>query len=117
MQAEFLSDHDVRVATTVTAALDALDADPFDAVLVDYDLDDGKGDTFVRRLRDRGNRTPLIAISARDEGNQRILVAGADAACPKAKLRHIGKVLASLRPSPSADLDVAHLGRTRRPPP
>ena len=103
VRTEFLCDHDVHIAGTVAEALDTLDAARFDAVLVDYDLDDAKGDAFIRGARDRGHRTPLIAISAREEGNERMLAAGANATCPKGKFRHIGKVLGSLQPLPSAD--------------
>jgi len=110
VQAEFLCDHDVRIATSVAEALDALNAEAFDAVLVDYDLDDGKGDAFVRGVRARGDRTPLIAVSARDEGNERMLAAGADATCAKAKFRHIGKVLGSLLPSRPAILEESRPG-------
>lgn len=110
VQAEFLCSHDVRVATTIAEALDALGAHPFDAVLVDYDLDDGKGDAFVRGMRSRGHRTPLIAVSARDEGNERMLAAGADASCSKAKFRHIGKVLERLLPSRAASLEAREPG-------
>lgn len=103
VRTEFLRNHDVHIVGTVAEALSTLDADRFDAALVDYDLDDGKGEAFIRGARDRGHRTPFIAISARDEGNERMLAAGANASCPKAKFRHIGKVLGNLVPLPSAD--------------
>jgi PleD family two-component response regulator len=53
----FLAEHSVEVVPTVSAALAAVGAREYDAALVDYDLDDGKGDEFVARLRESGSRT------------------------------------------------------------
>jgi DNA-binding response OmpR family regulator len=47
---EFLSRHAVTVVPSIAAARQARVAASFDVVLVDYDLDDGKGDEFVREL-------------------------------------------------------------------
>ena len=44
----FLRDDEVVVVPTVTAAKECFHGSWFDVVLVDYDLDDGKGDEFVR---------------------------------------------------------------------
>lgn len=46
--AQFLAGHDVIVAPSLAAARAA--KGPFDVVLIDYDLDDGKGDVLVREL-------------------------------------------------------------------
>jgi DNA-binding response OmpR family regulator len=80
----FLSDCDVTVCGSVDAATRLASAEQYDAILVDYDLDDGKGDEVVRRLRGGGSRARIIAISARDEGNEALLRAGANAVCRKA---------------------------------
>lgn len=110
VQAEFLRGHEVCVVATIAEALDALGTTSFDAVLVDYDLADGKGDAFVRNMRERGHRTPLVAVSAKDEGNERLLAAGADAICSKSRFRHIGKVLERLSPSPTESRDALDPG-------
>jgi DNA-binding response OmpR family regulator len=70
--AAFLGDHEVRVVATVEAATAALQNEVFELALVDYDLDDGKGTAFVNSARGAGYRLPLVAVSARDEGNARL---------------------------------------------
>jgi hypothetical protein len=47
---QFLSHHTVAVAPSLSAARKALDTGNFDLLLVDYDLDDGKGDALVKEL-------------------------------------------------------------------
>ena len=48
----------------------------FDLLLVDYDLDDGKGDVLVKELLASGNTTPIIAVSSHDEGNATLRPSG-----------------------------------------
>jgi hypothetical protein len=67
----------------------------FDAVLVDYDLDDGKGDQFIRAIRGAGFNAPIVAVSARDEGNLAMADAGADAICPKKGFAKIEQAIQS----------------------
>lgn len=62
---------------------------PFDVVLVDYDLDDGKGDDLVRELMSRVTRPEIIGISARPEGNAALRAAGADAVCSKLRFSEV----------------------------
>lgn len=88
---QFLSTHDVTVVPSVAAGLTAVDTGRFEVVLVDYDLDDGKGDQLVRAIRGAALDVPIVAVSARDEGNLAMVAAGADAACSKrgfAKIEH-----------------------------
>jgi len=92
----FLSEHCVVVVPSVLQALDALGTSHFDVALVDYDLDDSKGDVFVRRVRDSGSRLPIVAASARDEGNDALLAAGANTVCHKGKFRGIAGVVSEL---------------------
>ncbi len=92
----FLDAHSVTVIPTVMEALDMFRAGSFDAVLVDYDLDDFKGDAFVRRLRSAGISVPIVGVSARDTGNTKLLDAGADAVCHKAEFASILDVLSSV---------------------
>ena len=57
-----------------------LQAEPFDALLVDWQLPDGSGLDWLRARRARGDTTPALMLSARDRLQQRIegLDGGAD---------------------------------------
>jgi DNA-binding response OmpR family regulator len=88
----FLSEHDVTVVTSCAAAREVLSGGSFDAVLVDYDLDDAKGDTLVRWIASQA-APPVVAISAHDPGNEALTRAGAAVACSKAHFDQIGGVL------------------------
>lgn len=92
--AQFLSDHDVVIVESIAAARATLiSAPPFDAVLVDYDLPDGKGVRVVEALRGRRFPGLIVAVSAKDDGNAALRAAGAHATCKKAELHHISAVL------------------------
>lgn len=54
--------------------------EPYDAYLVDWQLPDGSGVEWVRGLRARGDRTPVLVLTARDRLGDRIqgLDSGAD---------------------------------------
>ncbi|APR78871.1 Hypothetical protein A7982_04218 [Minicystis rosea] len=69
--------------------MEAVATGQFDAALVDYDLDDGKGDQLIRSIRVAGFNAPIVAVSARDEGNLAMTDAGADAVCPKQSFARI----------------------------
>lgn len=58
----------------------AMADEPFDALLVDWQLPDGSGLDWLRGRRQRGDRTPALMLTARDRVSQRIegLDAGAD---------------------------------------
>src|SRR5689334_15146552 len=56
---QFLSRHEVTIAPSLAAARAEWARSTFDAMLVDFDLDDGKGDAFVRELRG-GFRGPIV---------------------------------------------------------
>jgi two-component system, OmpR family, response regulator len=62
------------------AASDAMAGAGFDLVLLDLMLPDGRGIPFLRRLRTRGDVTPVIILTALDQISDRIdgLNAGAD---------------------------------------
>ncbi len=94
---EFLFEHDVVVAPSLIEAKTRFSELEFDLFMSDYDLDDGKGDEFVRYLRAAGNSNPVIAISSHEKGNKAILEAGADAICSKMSFRNINEVIASLQ--------------------
>jgi DNA-binding response OmpR family regulator len=62
------------------SAAAALQSSPFDLVLLDLGLPERDGLTVLRELRQHGNATPVIILTARDELQDRIagLDAGAD---------------------------------------
>jgi len=95
---QFLVEHHVHIVPSVRAAIAAITRHRFDVALVDYDLVDGKGDELVRWARSAAKHLALVAISARDEGNAALLVAGAHAACSKFQFDRIQRVLHRVRP-------------------
>lgn len=93
---QFLADHVVVVAPSLAAARTALAGSKFAVVLVDYDLDDGKGDELVRELHQLSDRPLVVATSSHDAGNRLLVEAGAQAVCSKMKFSQIGAVLRQL---------------------
>lgn len=93
---EFLSRHTVTVVPSIAAARQARGAGSFDVVLIDYDLDDGKGEAFVRELRADGDRIVIVGVSSHDEGNAALRRAGASAICSKMQFDQIESVLMNL---------------------
>jgi two-component system, OmpR family, response regulator len=66
-------------------ALAAASATPFDGIVLDIMLPGRDGLSVLRQLRERGNATPVLLLSARGELNERVegLDAGADDYLPK----------------------------------
>ena len=66
-------------------ALAAAKATPFDGLILDIMLPGRDGLSVLRQLRESGNRTPVLLLSARGEVNERVegLNAGADDYLPK----------------------------------
>ncbi|MCZ8251637.1 MAG: response regulator transcription factor [Hylemonella sp.] len=62
------------------AGVDALRGEPFDALLVDWQLPDGSGLQWLRQRRASGDATPALVLTARDRLHERIegLDSGAD---------------------------------------
>lgn len=85
------------------APLRGLADEPYDALLVDWQLPDGSGLDWLRARRSRGDTTPALMLTARDRLAQRIegLDAGADDYLVKpfapeelaARLRAVGRRL------------------------
>ena len=96
---QFLASHRVTVVPSLSAARGALASGSFDLVLSDYDLDDGKGDEFVRECRTAHPRMPIIAVSAHEPGNAALARAGASAICGKMEFDRIPEVIKSLSPA------------------
>ena len=90
---QFLAAHAVTVAASLAEARRALAEGAFDAVLLDYDLPDGKGTDLVADLRRLPTPIPILATSSHDDGNRALLAAGADAACLKGRFAEVEAVL------------------------
>ncbi len=65
----------------------------FDVILIDYDLDDGKGDTLIKKIRQNNLPLKIIGVSAHDYGNTELSQAGADSICSKMNFRYINEVI------------------------
>jgi len=96
---KFLADHEVSTVSSISDAWAAITTGGFDIILVDYDLDDGKGDELVRRIRTHGLPVRIVGVSSREDGNAAIQQAGADAICSKMEFSDIGSVLRRLVPA------------------
>ena len=72
--------HAVDIADTLDTASAAGRAASYALVLLDLQLPDGEGLELLRDMRDRGDNTPVLIVTARDRITQRIegLKAGAD---------------------------------------
>lgn len=90
---QFLSAHRVTVVPSLAAARSSLASGGFDLVLSDYDLDDGKGEEFVRECRATHPSLPIIAVSSHEAGNAALVAAGASAICGKMEFDGIQKVI------------------------
>jgi two-component system, OmpR family, response regulator MprA len=75
-----LDGYDVDLAGDGRAALDSLAGYAADAVVLDIAMPNVDGLEVCRRLRESGNRTPILMLTARDAINDRVagLDAGAD---------------------------------------
>ena len=93
---QFLAAHRVMVVPSLAAARTSLASGAYDLVLSDYDLDDGKGEEFVRECRAALPRLPIIAVSSHEAGNAALLRAGASAVCSKMEFHHIEQVIGGL---------------------
>jgi RimJ/RimL family protein N-acetyltransferase len=96
---QFLSDHTVRVSPNLVSAREALASEKYDVLLIDYDLDDGKGDELVNACRVSHPELRIIAVSAHEAGNAALLSAGAHAVCSKMDFDKIQTVIGSPAPT------------------
>jgi DNA-binding NarL/FixJ family response regulator len=93
---QFLAAHAVTIVPSLAAAHAALAAADFAVVLVDFDLDDGKGAELVCALANAEQRPFVVAVSAHETGNQALVEAGADAVCSKSEFQRIAGVIEGL---------------------
>jgi len=79
-QALLEADHEVRVVGSGERAIDALDDDAYDLVLLDVMLPRLDGFATCRRMRERGETMGILMLTARDDVEDRVrgLDAGAD---------------------------------------
>jgi two-component system copper resistance phosphate regulon response regulator CusR len=72
--------HAVDIAPTLADARTKVALESYDAVVLDLGLPDGSGLTLARELRGRGDRVPILVLTARDGVSDRVagLDAGAD---------------------------------------
>lgn len=96
VRARFLAAHDVKIVASLAAARIELDSTNWEVLLLDYDLDDGKGEQLVQELQSRSKRPLIVAVSAYDHNNEAMRAAGADATCGKLQFSQIEQVLHSL---------------------
>lgn len=76
---------DVETAANSRDAMVSLESAPFDLVVLDWMLPDGDGVEVLRRVRERGVRTPVLMLTARGSVHDRVagLNSGADDYLPK----------------------------------
>jgi len=89
----FLTSHAATVVGDIADARRLMVERVFDIVLLDYDLDDGKGDELLPDIDRLDPRPPVIATSSHDRGNAAWMAAGADAVCAKTNFTGIDAVL------------------------
>lgn len=80
---QFMSQHNVTIVPTTVEAWEQLMSHSFDVALIDYDLDNGKGDELIHRIRTEASPIYIISVSAHQNGNKANIQAGANACCPK----------------------------------
>lgn len=85
-------------ADGVLAAIDRLAGGGFDCVVLDYNLPDGNGLTFLRGLRTAGLEVPVVMLTGQEDAGvaRDLILAGAAAYILKARLS-ADLLLASLR--------------------
>lgn len=93
---QFLTSHEVKIVLSLQRAREELASQNYDLLLVDYDLDDGKGDQLIREVSSTNPDTKIIAVSSHEEGNAALTKAGAWAVCNKMNFDRISDVIASL---------------------
>lgn len=92
---QFMPSDEVVISPSLADARNKLVGAKFEAILVDYDLQDGKGDELVRELRQSGDSTLIIGVSSHEAGNEALSHAGANNICKKAEFAKIQERLHS----------------------
>ncbi len=63
---------EVDIAASLADALEAIAAGSYAAILLDHGLPDGDGGAVLRRLRERGDPTPVLVLTARGTVQDRV---------------------------------------------
>jgi len=93
----FLADHQVKVVPSMQSALVELkSSNRYDLALIDYDLDDCKGDEIAMKIKKLYPSIKIIATSSHAKGNNLIFNTGADAICGKMDFNNIQSVINSV---------------------
>ncbi len=121
MEAALTGQHYLVDATSDgQAGWDLAESFSYDLVLLDWQIPKIDGLTFCRRLRNQGNRTPILLMTAYDSGAQRVtgLDAGADdyLVKPFAIEELLARVRALLRRGNDVQLPVVEWGVLRLEP-
>lgn len=93
---QFLAEHEVTITGTLAGARALLADTQFEVVLLDYDLDDGKGDVLLPELKALNPPPWVVAASSHAAGNEALQRAGADVVCSKTDFARIQVVLTNL---------------------
>ena len=96
---QFLAEHEVTVVGTLAGARELLAYTRFDVVLLDYYLDDGKGDALLPELLALVPRPRIVSVSSHSFRNETLKRAGADAMCRKTEFAQIASVIDSTLPA------------------
>jgi signal transduction histidine kinase/ActR/RegA family two-component response regulator len=101
--------HDVQVVTTAEAALDWLQAEPQDLVLLDLHLPGMSGYEFLARQAAHGLRVPIVAMSGvggEDEARQCLRLGAVDFIGKPIALQRLTKVIACVEAPPATELPI-----------
>ena len=90
---KFLAAHEVTVVPSLSQGRQSISTNKYDLVLLDYDLDDGKGSELAVEIRESNPRLPVIGVSSHQQGNEALLQAGANAICSKMDFDRIEGVI------------------------
>ena len=93
----YLRDFWVSLVFSVADATHFLSREAFGLVLVDYDLEDGKGTAVIEAARRSQPGALVIAVSDHELGNRALLRAGADAVCRKDDLGGLRELVTALQ--------------------
>lgn len=97
---QFLSNHSVTVVPSLALARQALAESEFEVLLIDFDLDDGKGDVLARQVHSKSPLTTIIGVSAHEEGNAALRRAGAKLICSKMQFHQIQSLIEEATQTP-----------------
>ena len=90
---KFLAAHEATVVPSLSQGRKCVSTNKYDLVLLDYDLDDGKGSELAVEIRILKPQLPVIGVSSHQQGNEALLQAGANAVCSKMDFDRIEEVI------------------------